>query len=76
MVVVPATFYETVVPTNVVGTTVHINSLKIGQITKPCQSCVFVVQEIEIFFKLRTFGQQLTPSETIKGHPDIKKDKI
>ena len=29
--VVPTTFAEPVVPTNVVGTTIHINSLEIGQ---------------------------------------------
>ena len=29
--VVPTTFVGPVVPTNVVGTTIHINSLKIGQ---------------------------------------------
>ena len=37
MVFVPTTFVEKVVPTNIVGTKVHNNSLKIGQITKPCQ---------------------------------------
>ena len=35
---VPTTFVGKVVPTNVVGTTVHTKSLKIGQIRKPCQS--------------------------------------
>ena len=37
MVFLPKTFGEKVIPTNVVGTTVHTNSLKIGPITKPCQ---------------------------------------
>ena len=37
MVFVPTTLFEKVVPTNVVGTTVHTNSLKIGKITNPCQ---------------------------------------
>ena len=37
MVFVPTTFVEKVVPTTVVGTTVYTNSLKFGQITKPCQ---------------------------------------
>ena len=32
MVVVPKIYVRTVVPINVVGTTVHINSLKIGKI--------------------------------------------
>ena len=35
MVVVPTIFIRTVVPTNVVGTTVQINSLKIGEIKNP-----------------------------------------
>ena len=36
--VVLTTFVGTTFPTKVVGTTVHTNSLKIGQIRKPCQS--------------------------------------
>ena len=37
MVFVPTTFVEKVVPTNVLGTIVYTNFLKIGQVTKLCQ---------------------------------------